>query len=330
MIRLLADENIVGLSQLPTDEVTVTAVPGRQLSRSQLVGFDALWVRSVTRVDEALLAGSSLRFVGTATAGVEHIDQAALKDRGIAFAAAPGSNANAVVEYVLAAMAQLGDPWERLEQGAVLGVVGYGEVGRRLVAFARAMGWSVKVHDPWYRRAIEHSVSEGEAGRPGSDAGFCSLDELLEATVISLHSSLHKREPWPSYHLLDARALGKLSCGQWLINAARGPVIDNAALLTHLRGTDAVNCVLDVWEGEPVFEAKLLAQPALRLATPHIAGYSWDAKWQATRMLYDGDALVAEYDASGTMLARHVHGPAAGVDDPLVSYAVPLRGKARA
>lgn len=280
MIRLLADENIVGLEALPRDSVSVTTTSGRQLCKDQLEGFDALWVRSVTQVDEDLVAGSGLRFVGTATAGLEHINQTVLRDLGIAFAAAPGSNANAVVEYVLAALAELGEPWERLEQGACLAIVGYGQVGQRLASVARDMGWTLRIYDPWYAQQLQ-SLSGEQPGAPE----LCSYEDVLQATVISLHTSLHSDDPWPSYHLFDDSALGRLSSSQWLINAARGAVIDNTALRRHL-GASGVNCVLDVWEGEPCFDAALLTLPQLRLATPHVAGYSWDAKLQATRMLY--------------------------------------------
>ncbi|MFT7288413.1 MAG: erythronate-4-phosphate dehydrogenase [Halieaceae bacterium] len=285
MIRLLADENIVGLEQLPEDEVEVHVVSGRDLSPARLQGFDALWVRSVSRVDEALIAGSTLRFIGTATAGLEHIDQQALAKQGIAFAAAPGANANAVVEYVLAALAELREPWERLEQGGTLGIVGYGAVGRLLAGFAGAMGWNVLVSDPFLARSQSDALGPVDS-RVVPSPEFCPLEDILDCCVISLHCSLHRQQPWPSHHLLGAQALSQLNSRQWLINAARGPVVDNRALLEHLSANDPVNCVLDVWEDEPAFAAALLGRPTLRLTTPHIAGYSWDAKWQATCMLY--------------------------------------------
>lgn len=273
MITVLADENMVGLDLLPPDEMDVHTMPGRAISRRDLEGVDVLWVRSVTQVSEALVEGSKLRFVGTATAGLEHIDQEALSARQIGFAAAAGANANSVVEYVLAALAELQDPWERLERGESLGIVGCGSVGRLLLSVAHQMAWNVKVYDPW--------LAKSDSGQD-----WASFAEILQCSVISLHCSLVRDQPWPSHHLLDANALAALDGSQWLINAARGPVIDNSALLDHLCAKDPVNCVLDVWEGEPAFNAALLALPALKFATAHIAGYSWDAKWQATRMLY--------------------------------------------
>ncbi|MFK8041745.1 4-phosphoerythronate dehydrogenase [Congregibacter sp.] len=274
MIRVLADQNMVGLDLLPSNELDIRTLPGRSISTADLEGVDALWVRSVTPVTQALVQNSQLRFVGTATAGVEHIDQDALAAQGISFAAAPGANANSVVEYVLAALAELHEPWELLEEGDTLGIVGHGHVGRLLTQVAKDLGWHVKVHDPW----LADKDVEGD---------WASLQEILDCRVISLHCSLHKQSPWPSYHLIDAAALAVLDSSQWLINAARGAVIDNRALLEHLQRKNPVNCVLDVWEGEPECDWALLAMPSLKLASAHIAGYSWDAKWKATKMLYE-------------------------------------------
>ncbi|EAQ99263.1 4-phosphoerythronate dehydrogenase [Congregibacter litoralis] len=286
MINVLADENMVGLERLPRDRMHIQTIPGRRIATADLEGIDVLWVRSVTQVSKALVQDSQLSFVGTATAGFEHIDQEALKARGISFSAAPGANANSVVEYVLAALAELREPWECLERGEPLGVVGCGAVGSLLVTVAKSLGWVVKVYDPW-RESREGAV-EGENGQNGENVeSWASLDDVLACRVITLHCSLHKEEPWPSHHLIGKAALACLNSSQWLINAARGPAIDNQALLEHLRGPDPVNCVLDVWEGEPDSDWTLLDSPTLKIATAHIAGYSWDAKWQATKMLYE-------------------------------------------
>jgi erythronate-4-phosphate dehydrogenase len=275
-MRLLCDENIVGLEAVRA-ACDVRTAPGRHIEREMLSDIDALWVRSVTRVDRGLLAGTPVRFVGTATAGYEHIDLDYLADAGVAFAAAPGANANAVAEYVLAALAELGAPWQRLDAGARLAIVGAGHVGQRLARVAVDLGWECLFCDPW--------VAEGSDRAPVAGARWASFDEVLQCEVLSLHCSLHAQQPWPSRHLLEAAALSRLGAGQWLINAARGAVVDNAALLARLQQPAPPEVVLDVWEAEPHFDPRLLAQPALRIGTPHIAGYSVDAKWAATRML---------------------------------------------
>lgn len=263
---------MLGLDALPA-VIDVRAVPGRSIDQAMLRDADALWVRSVTRVDEALIHDTALRFVGSATAGLEHVDQAVLAARGIGFAAAPGANAMAVVEYVVAALAHTREPWERLARGGCLGIVGHGHVGRRLAAFARAMGWRHLVCDPPL-----------DAQAP-TDHSRVDLDTILSCDVISLHCALHDTPPWSSRHLIDARALERLAPRQWLINASRGAVLDTGALRDHLSGGAAARFVLDVWEGEPAIDATLVAAPSVQLATPHIAGYSWDAKWKATRAL---------------------------------------------
>ncbi|MEO1078202.1 MAG: 4-phosphoerythronate dehydrogenase [Pseudomonadota bacterium] len=294
-MRLLADENMVGLEALPP-EIDVVQAPGREIDAVAVRDFDALWVRSVTRVNAAMVDGSRLRFVGSATAGLEHVDRAALNERGIAFAAAPGSNAMAVVEYVISTLLAMEQPWERLCDGGTLGIIGYGHIGRRLAAFARAMGWTLRLCDPW--------VAEES---PGAE-NFESLESVLGCDIVSLHSSLHERQPWPSRHLIGAPELELMSPDQWLVNACRGAVVDNAALLDCVESGDSPQLILDVWEGEPEIDWRLLQSPAVHIASPHIAGYSWDAKWEAVRL------LLAATHAAGLVgsAAVSIQAPGAG------------------
>ncbi|MEM1191655.1 MAG: 4-phosphoerythronate dehydrogenase [Pseudomonadota bacterium] len=288
-MRLLADENMVGLEALPP-EIEVVQAPGREIDAAAVRDFDALWVRSVTPVNAALVDGSRLRFVGSATAGLEHVDVAALKARGVAFAAAPGSNAMAVVEYVISALLAMAQPWERLCAGGTLGIVGYGHIGRRLAAFARAMGWELRLCDPWV--AAESSAAEN----------FESLESVLGCDVVSLHSSLHSRQPWPSRHLLGAAELAWMSWDQWLVNACRGAVVDNEALLACVESGASPQLILDVWEGEPEIDWRLLQSPAVHIASPHIAGYSWDAKWEAVRLLLAATRAAGLVDSAAVSL----------------------------
>ncbi len=280
-LKIVADANMRGVEAVFSSYGDVELVEGRSLSADQVADADVLLVRSVTTVDRALLQGSAVRFVGTATSGLEHVDQHYLSQQGIAFAHAQGSNANAVVEYVLAAIASCGDALERLLDGrATLGIVGHGHVGSCLAACARALGMTIKVNDPWLE-AVPDSAS---------------LSEVLACDIISLHPELTRAAPWPSFHLLDADALATLGSTQLLINASRGSVVDNVALSQRLAaswvGNGGPRCVLDVWEGEPQINLELLGQTWL--GTPHIAGYSLDAKLAATRML--GAALADKYD----------------------------------
>jgi erythronate-4-phosphate dehydrogenase len=270
-LSILADENIPAVEHYVGALGRVQRCTGRTLRSAQLAGVDVLLVRSVTQVNEQLLAGSAVRFVGTATSGVDHVDQAWLQRRGIGFRHAPGSNANSVVEYVLAAIAAVGEHLDKLLAGGSVGIVGYGHIGRAVAARLERLGIRHKVYDPWLD---QHSLPQA--------AGW---DELLCCDVISLHPELTHERPWPSFHLIEAEALSRLQPGCLLINASRGAVLDNTALRQHLADNAAVDVVLDVWEGEPRVNPELLR--LVRLGTAHIAGYSLDGKLLATRMLVE-------------------------------------------
>ncbi len=269
MMRVVADENIPGVAAQLQGVAQVELLPGREIRREHLRDTDALLVRSVTRVDRALLEDTPVRFVGTATSGYDHVDREWLGRAGIGFAHAPGSNANSVVEYVLAAIAETGDFLEQLLAGGSVGIVGYGHIGRAMAARLQCLGIACKACDPW--------LAAGDIANPADMAG------ILASTVVTLHTSLVADAPWPSIHLLGADELAGLHAGQLLINASRGPVVDNAALLQRLQQPGAPRVVLDVWEHEPRVDPQLLQR--VHLGTAHIAGYSLDGKLAATGML---------------------------------------------
>lgn len=293
---VLADENIPAVENILGPGFDVVAASGRDLSREQLQGVDALLVRSVTRVDASLLEGTAVRFVGTATSGTDHVDTDWLQRSGVDFAFAPGSNANSVVEYVMAAIAYSGNHLERLRAGGSLGIVGYGVIGAAIEARFSALGVAAKVYDPWLP---EDSVP-----------GFAGLEEVLACDVISLHPELTGQSPWPSYHLLGKDALERLGKGQLLINVSRGPVVDNSALLERLNSLDSPTVVLDVWEGEPRISPELLS--LVHIGTAHIAGYSFDGKVKATRMLCTAMANSLNFNLPATKT------PESSVQEPIV------------
>lgn len=266
---VLADENIPGVEDSLGSAFRVRRFRGRELTAEMAAVADALLVRSVTTVDAALLEHSRVKFVGTATSGFEHIDRDYLSGSGIAFAHAPGANANSVVEYVLAAIAHCDNLLERLLDGARVGVVGYGHIGRALVSRLHALGIESCVYDPWLPRE--------------SVPGAGSLASVLACDVVSLHCELTQRSPWPSKHLIRAPELDAMQANSLLVNASRGSVIDNEALLRHLQQNGEPTVVLDVWEHEPDISSALLDHA--RLGTAHIAGYSYDGKLRATKML---------------------------------------------
>lgn len=259
----------------------VTRVAGRTMSADQVAGADLLLVRSVTQVNEGLLAQAEPKFVGTATIGTDHIDTAYLQSRDIAFSSAPGCNADAVVEYVLSAVFHMAqtqgfDPAER-----TWGVIGVGNVGGRLQHRLEGLGYKVLLNDP-------PREAKGETG-------FVPLTQLLaEADIICMHTPLTRDGEHPSHHLLSTAELSGLNQGAILLNAGRGPVIDNAALFEVKQKRDDITLILDVWEHEPVVDPELAA--LTEIATPHIAGYSHDGKIRGTFMLYEAccKALAVE------------------------------------
>jgi erythronate-4-phosphate dehydrogenase len=272
-LRLVADANIPLVEAAFAPFGAVTALPAAALTRAAVADADVLLVRSVTRVDAVLLDGSAVRFVGTATIGTDHVDTAYLAARGIAFAHAPGSNAESVVEWVLAALlAVAADRGEALA-GRTVALVGGGNVGGRLAPRLEALGLTVLRVDPPRARA------EGPAG-------FVVLDEALaRADIVSLHVPLVREGPDATHHLIDRARLAAMRPGAWLVNAARGGVVEGGALRQALE-TDALGAaLLDVFEGEPAPDPALVARCAL--ATPHIAGHSYDGKVGGTRMLHD-------------------------------------------
>lgn len=269
-LRILADENIPALEACFGALGSIRTTPGRSLDRSQLQDVDVLLVRSVTRVDESLLAGTPVRWVGTATIGTDHLDTDWLAGQGIEWASAPGCNAEAVADYVLSVLAlAAGERHQPLTHGSV-GIVGFGNVGRTVHRRLEALGIPCRITDP----------PLAEAGTPGLSA----LDQVLACDRIALHAPLVRGGPWPTEHLLDAERIGALKAAQTLVSAGRGAVVDNAALRERLYATDGGPwTALDVWEGEPLVDP-ILAR-AVDVATPHIAGYSLEGKLRGSVML---------------------------------------------
>ena len=268
-VKILADYNIPKVEALFNTLGHVELVDGRKLGAQQLRDVDVLLVRSVTQVDRTLLQDSGVSFVGSATAGFDHIDIGYLAERDITLSLASGANAESVVEYVIAAICSQPRFLDAIFRGAPVGIVGFGHVGSRLARVLHALGVKVKVYDPYV-----------DCGVFGSD-----LDTVLACTVVSLHCELSKQGDFPSWHLLDSTRLQSLHSDQLLINAARGGVIDNIALLERLHMSDAPVVILDCWEGEPDVQLDLV--PLVAVATPHIAGYSYDGKIRGSLCLRD-------------------------------------------
>ena len=272
-MKIVADPNIPFVHEAFTALGHVELMPGRQIDAAVVRNADVLLVRSVTPINAALLDGSTVKFVATATIGTDHVDERYLATRGIGFACAAGSNANSVVEYVVAGMLELAHRQRFRLREKTIGVIGVGNVGSRVVRFAEALGMRVLQNDPPRERA--------EGG-----AQFVSFDRVLaEADIITLHVPLMREGPDATFHLFDKDRLAALELRRpVLINTCRGAVIDNKALLKAIDGERIGGVVLDVWENEPNILPDLL--DVVDIGTPHIAGYSFDGKVNGTLMIY--------------------------------------------
>jgi len=270
MFRILADENMPLVNELFDGVASkIRQMPGRKITNSDLKDIDVLLVRSITQVNADLLQGTPVRFVGSATIGTDHIDLEWLASHDIAFSNSPGCNADSVADYVMASISlwlkRTGQTW--LSKTAA--VIGCGNVGSRVVKRLENVGLTVLCNDP-YKAAI-------------SPETFVSLQDALSADIICVHTPLTKHCAHPTFHLLDEQELAQIKSGSLILNAGRGPVIAEQAMLQWLGQGKDLSLVLDVWEYEPVPTKELMEQ--CLIATPHIAGYSLDGRIRGSWML---------------------------------------------
>ena len=269
-MKIIVDDKIPYIRQtlaLLADEVVYR--PGAAITAADVRDADALIVRTRTRCDEALLGGSRVQLVATATIGYDHLDTAYLDRAGISWVNCPGCNAASVAQYVECSLLLLERHRGLTLRGATIGIVGCGHVGSRVRQVAERLGMRVLVSDP-----------------PLGHAGFVGLDTIeREADVITFHVPLTTDGPYATRHMAAEDFFRRLRRQPVVINSSRGPVVDNEALLQALREGRVSDAVVDVWEGEPRLNRQLLER--VFIGTPHIAGYSADGKANADNMVVD-------------------------------------------
>lgn len=269
--KIIVDSYIPFLEGLLEPYFDVRVLEPTLITADAVADADALLVRTRTRCNRELFGDNPrCTFVGTATIGFDHIDRAWCSAHGIETVNAPGCNAPAVAQYVFAAIAQL---INRPVDQYTLGIVGVGHVGGIVERWARAMGMRVMRCDPPRQRA----------GHPGP---WYSLPEIASrADIITVHTPLTREGDDRTFHLADKAFFDSLERAPILINAARGPIVDTAALIEAIDSGAVHKAVVDTWEGEPHISTALMDKAAI--ATPHIAGYSHAGKVRATRMVLD-------------------------------------------
>lgn len=268
MTHFIADENMPLLEECFGALGSIKRLPGRQLEAKDIRNADALLVRSVTPVNRKLLQGSSVRFVGTATIGTDHLDTEYLNQQGIHHVSAPGCNADSVAEYVVACLAHLEKRRGISLEAMRAGVIGAGNVGTRVAHRLGALGIPHLLFDP-LRHDDKDDLFMG-----------ASLEDLTSCDLICCHAPLTQSGKYPSRQMIDDDFLSKLKDGSVLISAGRGPVLDFNAVKNHI---ERLTLCLDVWDPEPDIPTELLNQ--VEICTPHVAGYSQQSKWRGTTML---------------------------------------------
>lgn len=269
-MKVIVDDKIPYIREaLSTLGVEVQYVEGSKITSDVVRDADALIVRTRTHCNAALLEGSQVQFIATATIGYDHIDTAYCESHGIHWTNAPGCNAASVRQYIQSVLLLLQKERGLTLSDAILGVVGVGHVGKLVVEMARSWGMRVLCCDP----------PRAERG----EQGFVSLETIArEADVITLHTPLIQEGPHATYHLANETFFNSLQRKPYFINTSRGETTETVALLQALEEGKIAQCIIDVWEHEPDINLDLLDR--CYLGTPHIAGYSADGKANATRM----------------------------------------------
>lgn len=267
-MKIIADAHIPFVKEYFADQGELILKPGREMTQKDTKDADILLVRSITPVNEKLLASSRVKFVGSLTAGADHLDLPWLTSAGIEVAIAAGFNAPPVADYVISVLAVLRRAQLIPEKDFKVGIVGVGNVGRLVLERFKLFPCEIILCDP------PRAMSE-------ADFTSVSLAEFRDLDFITLHVPLIKEGDHPTYHLIDAAFLKRQQPGCILLNASRGAVIDTSALLQH--GNHLTWC-LDVWENEPNINQTMLAKAFI--ATPHIAGYSKQSKIRGIEMIY--------------------------------------------
>lgn len=267
-MKIVADAHIPFVENYfgPCGEIVL--IPGREISHSHVKNADILLVRSITKVNQALLEHTSVKFVGSVTAGEDHIDKHFLQQAGIALGVAKGFNAPPVADYVVSVIAALQQAQLFIPQQKKALIVGMGRVGRLVEQHLQTLGMEVSCCDP-IRAELE------------ADFAAVNLDDIETMDLITVHVPLTRKDHYPTYHLINKNILQKQPKNSVLINASRGAVINQTDLLEY--GKHLTVC-LDVFNQEPDVDKSVLQQAII--TTPHIAGYSVQSKTRGIEMIY--------------------------------------------
>ena len=268
IMKIIIDDKIPFIRGVLEPYAEVVYKAGAKTGPEDVRDADAIITRTRTACNGSLLKGSSVKAIATATIGFDHIDASWCEANGIEWSNAPGCNSGSVAQYIASVLVTLARKHSLGLSEMTLGVVGVGNVGKKVANVGRMLGMKVLLNDP-------------PRARKEGPEGFVDLDTLVSASdIVTIHVPLQKEGQDATWHLFDEARISSLGPGRILINSSRGPVVDNAALKRALESHALKAAVLDVWEGEPELDPGLVRR--LDISTPHIAGYSADGKANGT------------------------------------------------
>jgi erythronate-4-phosphate dehydrogenase len=318
-MNILTDENIPLLESVLRSAADVSSAAGREINREMLLKSrsDAIVVRSLTKINANLLEGTNVKFVGTSTSGIDHVDVEYLNDKGIEFAYAPGSNANSVAEYVVYSLLMWAKANEFSLRDKTIGIIGYGNIGKIVAAYSNALGLKVLVNDP--------PLKDSEFDFP-DDVEYMTLDEICkESDILTNHVPLTKAGNYKTAKLISRSKINLLKAGSFLIHTSRGGVVDEKSLLERLARRE-LTASIDVWENEPLVNSSLLKYSFL--ATPHIAGYAYDGKLKGALMMAEALEKYSGIQTSKEILQKELETGAEKIN-PFAGHTVVLKALER-
>ena len=261
-MNIVADKNIPFLEGVFEPYAQVVHIDGKEISHEDIIDADALIIRTRTKCNAELLEGTRVKMIATATIGTDHIDADYCRSHGIEVHNAEGCNAGGVMQYVFSALYGVAARKAIKLDDAVFGIIGVGHVGGLVEKMARYLGFKVLLCDP------PRAEKEGPEG-------FCSLEELLERSqIVTMHVPLDET----TRGMADENFFKLMQAGAIFLNASRGEVVDEDALIEALPKLGGV--IIDTWNHEPDVNVKLIDM--VDIATPHIAGYSYQGKQNGT------------------------------------------------
>jgi erythronate-4-phosphate dehydrogenase len=269
-MKVIIDNKIPYIKGALESFAEVIYLPGKETTPEIVKDADALITRTRTICNEKLLAGSKVKMIATATIGFDHIDTVYCEKAGIEWTNAPGCNSWSVAQYIMAALHTMAIEKKLQLSELTIGIIGAGNVGSKIARLCSLIGMNVLVNDP------PRQKKEG-------DAGFVSLLDIQQkADIITVHTPFTYEGEDKTYHLLDEKFIYGCEKDIFLINSARGEIMDTQAIVAALKFGKIKEAIIDCWENEPLIDYELLEHTFI--STPHIAGYSRDGKANGTRM----------------------------------------------